>query len=353
MTVAEAEKVHTEYFLPYQVAHILDESNAILEEKSRRIGITYANSYKHCRRRNMIDHRRDLWFSSADDSSAYEYSVYCRQWCEIIDAAVKEILETFYDDNGYKYNNYVVLFPNGSRINSMSSNPKRFRSKGGDVVLDEFAWHENPGEMLDAALPCTTWGYDIDMLSTHNGEGSVFNQIIENINKVLRGEATFESLKMLRWSLRRTTIVDAVEQGLAEKVYKLDHVDLDARKKFLTDCRARCRNEDAWNQEYMCVPSAMASTLISYELYQSCQDEHCLATSGDGPKYMGFDIAREGHKTVFWIDELVGDVMTCREIVSNAQDPLRSPAADGRGPDSQAQYRPCVRRCDRPRRYAC
>ncbi|MCK4294081.1 MAG: hypothetical protein KAY65_12860 [Planctomycetes bacterium] len=159
-------------------------------EKSRRIGATYADSYKACRDRNLCDERRDLWFSSADESAALEYALYCRQWCELMEIVIKETTEELEDEKGYKYNNYVIEFPNGSRANCLTSNPRRFRSKGGDVVLDEFAWHDQAGEMLDAALPTTTWGYTIRILSTHNGEGSVFNKIVELCKRVARGELT-------------------------------------------------------------------------------------------------------------------------------------------------------------------
>ena len=290
----------------------------MIYEKSRRIGATYADSYKTCRDRNTIDNRRDLWFSSADESAAYEYALYCKQWCDLTDIIVKQVLEELEDDKGYKYNNYIVEWPNGSRVNCMSSNPRRFRSKGGDVVLDEFAWHDNPREMLDAALPTTTWGYNIRILSTHNGESSQFNEIIKLVKRVLSGELTFDEAKMLNWSLHHTPITTAVEQGLAEKVYKLDHVDPEARKRFLAECRARCRNEDAWNQEYMCIPSATESTLIPYDLYQSCEDPNCqreLESKERKEYYLGGDIGREKHLTVFWIDEKLGDVFICRKII--------------------------------------
>jgi phage FluMu gp28-like protein len=309
------DKIPQQYFLPYQVDWIEDGSDAQFSEKSRRTGFSYADSYKSVRDRHLIDHRRDLWFSSADESAAFEYALYCRQWCEIMEVAMKEICETLEDEKGYKYNNYVIVMPNGSRINCMSSNPRRFRSKGGDVVLDEFAWHDQPGEMLDAAYPVTTWGFKIRILSTHNGESSVFNRLILQINKVLRGEATFDQLKMLHFRLHRVTILDAVEQGLAEKVYKLDTVTPEAREKFIRSCRARCRNEDAWNQEYMCIPSSSESTLISYDLYQSCEDPQCLLVIPTGPKYVGVDIGRERDLTVFWVAELVGDVLVTRQII--------------------------------------
>lgn len=308
------------YFLPYQRAWIQDGSASKLWDKSRRIGATYAESYSACGLRNKIDHRRDYWFSSADESAAMEFAAYCRQWCELIETVVKEFTESLEDDKGYKYNNYVVEFPNGSRINCMSSNPRRFRSKGGDVCLDEFDWHDSPGLMLDAALPATTWGYDIKILTTRNGEGSEFDNLVKKARKIADGLATARELKTLNWSYHLTPITVAVEQGLAEKIRKLDHIDPAVRREFLADCRARCRSEDAFNQEYMCVPSAAASTLISYDTYQSCESPDCLRdliphAVGQRTYYLGGDIGREKHLTVFWIAELAGDVLIARKII--------------------------------------
>jgi phage FluMu gp28-like protein len=317
------------YFLPYQQAWITDESNAIISEKSRRIGMTYADSYKTCRDRNLTNIRRDLWFSSADESAALEYALYCKQWCELMEVLVKQITEQLEDENGYKYNNYVIVFPNESRINCMTSNPRRFRSKGGDIVLDEFAWHDEPGLMLDAALPTTTWDYNIRILSTHNGEESEFNRIISLVNKIHNGELSFDEAHSLHWTLHRTTIIDAVAQGLAEKVYKLKQVDPAAREKFLKECRARCRNEDAWNQEYMCKPSTALLALIPYELYQSCEDSNCLQelvphTKERREYYLGGDIGRVHDRTVFWIDEKVADLMIARKVIKLHKTPYHA-----------------------------
>lgn len=236
---------------------------------------------------------------------------------EIVARNTIEVLE---DENGYKYNNYVIEFPNKSRVNCLTSNPRRFRSKGGDVVLDEFAWHDKPGEMLDAALPTTTWGYNIRILSTHNGENSVFNKIVELCKRVKNKELTFEEADSLEYRLFHTPITVAVEQGLAEKVYKLQHIDQETREKFLKKCRARARNEDAWNQEYMCIPSSSASTLIPYDLYQSCEMSDCIQplvprATERKHYYLGGDIGREKDLTIFWIWELVGDVLITRKIV--------------------------------------
>ncbi len=313
------------YFLPYQVDWIIDPSAAMLGDKARRIGLTYCDSYKTIRDRSSLDHRRDLWFSSADESAAFEYALYCRQWCELQKLIYKEVLDILEDDKGYKFNNYVVELPNGCRINSMTSNPRRFRSKGGDVVLDEFDWHDDPGAMLDAAMPVTTWGYNIRILTTRSREGTPFDNLVKLVKKVQRGEITFDEAKTLNWHYHYLPITIAVEQGLAEKIYKLDHVDQTSREKFLKECRARCRNDDAYMQEYMCTPSTNASTLIPYDLYQSCESGDCLipqlATEGEHAYYVGVDVGREQHKTKIWINELLAGIIISRKVITLSKQP--------------------------------
>jgi phage FluMu gp28-like protein len=308
-----------DYFMDDQDQWITDENQAKLWDKSRRIGATYAESYRACRKRNKSKERRHYYFSSADESSALEYAEYCRQWCKLLEAVVKQLLETYEESDGNKYNNYIIEFPDGSRINCMTSNPKRFRSKGGDVCLDEYDWHDKPQAMYDAASPATTWGYDICLLTTRSAEGSHFDNLASTSKKVIRGETTFEAENELEWSYHRTTIIGAIQRGLAEKIFKLKSVSFAARWKLFKQCRARSRDADAFGREYLCVPSAEAVTLISYDLYRSCQSADCIQplvmhTEGSRDYYVGFDVGREKHQTVIWTWEQLGDILICRKV---------------------------------------
>lgn len=316
-----AVQLNTGYFLPYQVDWIKDPAHAKLWDKSRRIGATYAESYKAVRKRNLEKGRIDYWFSSADESAAFEFAEYCQKWCDMFDQVFEYIVEPYDHEidapEGKKTvqrNRYVIWFPNRSRITCMSSNPKRFRSKGGDVTLDEFDWHDDADEMYSAAEPCLMWGGDLSLLTTRSFEGSNFDRKVIEAKKILSGELDPAKDFVMPWSYHYTPITVAVDQGLAEKIKRLDHVDPAVRARFLHECRARAGNQDKFNREYMCIPSSEASTLIPYDLYYACQDPNCLKTIGTGPKYMGFDVAREQHKTVIWIDELVGDVLVPRVI---------------------------------------
>jgi phage FluMu gp28-like protein len=98
---------------------------------------------------------------------------------------------------------FVIEFANGTKIHALSSNPKALRSKGGKVVLDEFAHHDEPEKMWSAARPVITWGFPLRILSTHNGKSCKFYKFVDAAKK-----------GRLRWSYYTVDIYRAVEEGL-------------------------------------------------------------------------------------------------------------------------------------------
>ena len=135
-------KNKTPFFLPYQLRWLNDNSKVKIWEKSRRVGATYVQSYedvRDCVKRTVPA----VWFSSADESAAREYIDYCKIWANLFNVAAKDLGEQVLDKEK-DVKAYVIAFSNGTKIHALSSNPKGFRSKGGKVVLDEFAFHNNP-----------------------------------------------------------------------------------------------------------------------------------------------------------------------------------------------------------------
>ena len=270
-------------------------------EKSRRIGATYAQSYEDVF--DMLNARYPaVWFSSADESAAKEYMRYCRQWAEIFCLARPDIkfLETK-DASGL----LRITFSNGKRITALTSNPKGFRSKGGKVVLDEFAHHDQDTEMWKAAKPATAWGYPIRILSTHNGKQCLFYRFIEEIQS-----------GKLPWKLHKTTIYDAVQQKLVDAMQG-KRVSKETRNEWLEELRKNCFDDTVWNEEFCCIPVDEVTAFLSYDLIRSCEDE-TLSVDGaiEGCKelFMGIDIGRKNDLTVLFIIERVGDVYRTRQI---------------------------------------
>ena len=298
------------YFLPYQIAWLNDHSRRKIWEKSRRIGATYVQSYEDVR--DCIQTPGlPVWFSSADESAAKEYILYCEQWAKIFKTAGKilSVKEEILDEkNGVKA--LIIRFVNGSRIHGLSSNPTAFRSKGGKTNLDEFDWHKDQPRMYAAAKPCVTWGYDLRILSTYQSSSSLYAQFVKDAKKaVADGKAP-------TFSLHTVTIYDAVEQGLLDRI--MGHkTTIEEREAWLAEEKAACGDENIWLQEYCCIPTSENDAFLTWDLIRPCEDSGAgkPESAGTGAFYIGNDIGRRHDLAVFWVIEKVGDVFWTREVV--------------------------------------
>lgn len=332
--------------LPYQKAWINDESPRKLGDKSRRTGWTYAEAYDAVSRRYRRTQPRnaDYWFSSADDSAAMEFIDYCAFWAKDLFAAIADRFTESIEDAETKRvaTAYCLRCPNDHKIVAMTSNPRRFRSKGGDVTLDEFAFHDDQRGMYTAASPVTTWGGRMAVFSTPNGEGTEYDRMVKGSRRVLEAlgidpnqsrskaelcstgwEALQAKAREIRvtpvFSYHRVTIVDAIEQGIVETINRTRGTKW-TREAFLLDCREKSLDEESFRQEYMCEPGADHRAWLSMALIES--GEHMDAAQPDkglvgyegGPCYVGVDFGRDRDLTVIWVLEQVGDVLWTRQI---------------------------------------
>lgn len=287
------------YFLPYQRRWLADESKVKVWEKSRRIGATYVQSYEDVR--DVLSKKIDVWFSSADESAAREYIIYCEKWTRLYHAAAQYLGEVVIDSEK-DIKAFVIEFASGKRISALSSSPKRFRSKGGKVVLDEFAWHEDQEGMWSAARPVITWGFPLRILSTHNGKSCRYYRFVDAVKK-----------GKLKWSLHTTTLQTAVEEGLVDKITGRE-TTADERAAWIKEQRDSCFDENTWLQEYCCVPVDEATAFLTYELITRCERDGLLTTLDQvmGDFYVGMDIARRKHLSVIWGIERLGHVLFTR-----------------------------------------
>lgn len=300
-------------FLPYQVKWLEDRSPIKIWEKSRRIGATFVQAFEDVR--DIIEGTIPaVWFTSADESAAREYILYCGQFAQVFNSASKIFDETILDDEKKDIKTFVIEFSikkegvtKKRRITALSSNPKGFRSKGGKVVWDEAAFHEQDRELWKAAKPATTWGFPIRILSTHHGKKSLYYRFIDDIKS---GKSN--------WSLHTVTIKDAVDQGLYDKIKGRKTTD-DERNLWIEGLRKDCRDDSIFNEEYMCIPVDETTAFIPYDLYFSCQQSNILWNEFpqimEGDLYLGMDIGRTKDLTVIWIDQKLGDLTTARKVV--------------------------------------
>lgn len=292
------------YFLPYQTKWLRDEARFKIWEKSRRIGATYVQSYEDVRDAARAKKSMDVWFTSADLTAAKEYIHYCGQWARMFNMAAEELGEIVLDSEK-DVKAMVIEFATGRRVHALSSNPTAFRSKGGKLVVDEYAFHGQPDALWKAAIPVITWGYPVRILSTYNGKGNRYYRMVE------------EAKKGNQWSLHTTSIEDAVAQGLADKIMGRRLTEAE-RRQWIEELRDAAGDEETWQQEYMCVPVDEATAWLTWELIAS--GEHNDAGNRDlykgGDCYVGMDIGRRRDLTVIWVVELVGDVLWTREVIT-------------------------------------
>lgn len=296
-------------FLPYQRRYINDQSRFKIVEKSRRVGITYAQSYEDVEY-SLTKGRRKVWFSSRDDSAAAEYIDYCRFFLEKLFGIAAAYIGTEIVDPAKDIQSRLIRMKNGSEIHAMTSAPGRFRSKGGKVILDEFAYHEHQEELYAAAQPAILRGDPIRIISTYNGMNNLYYRLVQ---KVKAGQ--------LDWSLHRIPLVDAVGQGLLNNI--MDRTTTEKEQAaWLAEVRKNCVSNDIWLQEYCCTPVDSATAFITYELLaQNAHEEKKIIRDITEIKamkniYIGIDIARVIDLTAVWINEKTDAGYITRRLIT-------------------------------------
>lgn len=291
------------YFLPFQRRWITDSATLKIVEKSRQIGFSYCTAYSAVRRVAAKGNRLDVWVSSRDDTQAKLFLDDCKNWAKILQIAATDLGEVVFDKEN-EFTAYVLKFASGLCIYSLSSNPNALAGKRGHVILDEFALHKDQRLLYRIAKPVTTWGGQLEIISTHRGSGTVFNEIIRDIK---------ENGNKMGWSHHRVTIADAVADGLVEKINEKTG-RTETREEYLTRVHAECLDEEQWLQEYNCVPSDDSTAFISYEMVTACKEANCLKPfeylqTCENPLYLGFDVARKKDLSVIDVGEKIGDVI--------------------------------------------
>lgn len=312
---------------PYQKAWLRDDAPLAIGEKSRRIGWTWTHALGVVLTLASQPPERPLsyWHSSADMTASSEFIDNMAEWVTMVNAVATFAGGAEVVDEQHGISAFVMRFANGSKAVAGSSNPKFFRSKGGPAGLDEFAFHRDGRELYKAAhATAMFWGYKLRVWSTHNGPNSYFAQLL-NDARAINPETGRPRLKA---SVHTVTVVDAVEQGIVERIdmrkRKLAEPpppDARRRQEWLDELRSTCPDEDTWNEEYMCRPADDAGSLLSYELIGTAMaDNHAIfASPNDLPRdqgilYAGYDVGRRHDFAVGWVAELVGDVLSTRML---------------------------------------
>ncbi|PCI10411.1 hypothetical protein COB72_03415 [bacterium] len=306
-------------WLPYQQAWINDTSDAAIWDKSRRIGADYAESFKCVSERMSGERTVDYWYSSADESAALEFAEYIEKWLKLWEDVSQKTTSQGFDD-GKSWLKMTFTLPEikgrRTRITVMTSNPKRFRSKGGDVTLSELAFHENPREMWKAAAAVATWGGRIRVLSSHNGHESFFNELLTQAKKHTDPK-TYGAPKStdFKATVHATDIYAAVEDGLCELINQVSGAKK-TREEFIASLKSKCASIEIWEEEFECKPSKQSGSYFPHSLITPCVTKDAAVPTEDLDTFIadialhagectritaGSDIGRVKDRFVIWV----------------------------------------------------
>jgi phage FluMu gp28-like protein len=209
-----------------------------------------------------------------------------------------QALEAAYQAEEYEWSPgtkaHEATLPGGSRITALPANPDTARGFSASVLLDEFAFHKDSRAIWKALFPVISAGHRLRVVSTPNGKGNMFYQLMTDQN--LAGI----------WSRHVVDIHRAVADGLPRDVEQL---------------QLGIGDPDAWRQEFLLEWLDEASAWLPYELIDGCEDSAAGQPSGyaGGLCTIGMDIAARGDLTVLFVLEQVGDVLWARERVELAR----------------------------------
>jgi phage FluMu gp28-like protein len=194
--------------LPYQQAWVADESQLKIAEKSRRIGLTWAEASDDVLLATQEENNTNVFYIGPTQDMALEYIEACAMWSRAFDYAATEIEEGIFVDGDKEIKSFKIDFPaTGRRIVALSSRPTNLRGKQGVVVIDEAAFHNDLAQLLKAAMAMLLWGDKVRIISTHDGADNAFNELIQEVRALKR-----------KGSVHRFTFRDAVAQGLYQRV---------------------------------------------------------------------------------------------------------------------------------------
>lgn len=255
-SVPEPESL-TGILLPYQRKWIADKSPIKVCEKSRRIGITWAEA---C----------DSVLTAADRNGAdvfylgYNYEMSkpgfmkdVKHWAERIAHEALKAKEEIWEKGGEGKSEimaYSVTFASGHSVSAVTSDPRSLRSKGrpGEVaVIDEAALHDDMPGVLKAAVAFTMLGGSVHIISTHKGIDNPFNELVDEVRA---GKKPY--------SLHRVTIDNALNQGFFHHVIAERVVNQITQKLYTHEEQSVWRKErfdeygDNADEELLVIPGA-------------------------------------------------------------------------------------------------
>ena len=323
-----------------------DDIGTLILHWSRQVGKSHALAHWAVNRLVTQLGKYPDWLVTVLSNSRDNGAEFCRkaaQACEVAKASYVSVDESpnlAYDNmrmeiritKKIKKREYV------GRIKVLAANPRTARGFTGDLILDEFAFHEDSHAIWGAAEPILTANPEFlcRIASTGNGRHNLFYRMVSgggtDDGRIFDSPAGY--------AVSRLTRTEAHKLGV--KVY-----DPRTRKPILPEeARQKALDKRAYDQNYECKFEDENVCLLTHELIQSAEragipiDEQQWSQrslermrQAEGQLSLGGDIGRHRDLTVFTVVEKHG---TLKRVVAMLR------LSGTRLPDQQRQLEPII-----------
>ena len=283
------ERLTDRYLMPYQQRWVRDGSRFKIGMWSRQTGKSFATAAEAVF--DCIEKLNVRWVVlSAGERQALEWMEKAKFWVDAF-KKLRHLDEPVFSEAlnavDASLSKADVRFANGSRITAIPANPATARGYSCNLILDEFAIHENPFEIWAAIIPSINSPHGgekrVRIVSTPKGRGNKFADLWEHNDA---------------YSKHKETIEDAVREGL-----KVD----------IEQMRAAVDDDDIWAQEFMCEFIDNTSVLLPYEMIGKCESNE-IADDEKSPLYVGMDVGRSHDLSVIVTAVKLGDVLAVKSV---------------------------------------
>ena len=244
--------------LPYQQRWIADTSDVKICEKSRRVGLSWAEAADDTLFAGSLS-GNDVWYIGYNLDMAREFINDCGDWARQYDKAASEVEECVLIDEDKEILALRINFPSGNRITALSSRPTNLRGKQGRVVIDEAGFHDDLDGLIKAAMALLMWGGQVRIISTHDGDANPFNELI---NEIRAGKVPY--------SLHRITLDEALAEGLYRRICLTLGREWSQEAEDEWRAKLVASYKEHADEELFCIPSQGKGTYLSRQIIEQC-----------------------------------------------------------------------------------
>ncbi|NHO33316.1 hypothetical protein GOB85_12565 [Acetobacter sp. LMG 1636] len=247
-------------------------------EKSRRVGLSWGVSWLAALVASSSREAggMDVFYMGFEKDMTRQFVSDAADHAKLLEIPASEVGESLFIDPENPDRDLKIFrldFGSGYEVLGLPSVARAFRSKQGLVIIDEAAFIDDLQAVLDAAFALLIWGGRIVIISSHNGDQSPFNTLVNDIRAGRHPD----------YALMRITFDDALAQGLYRTICLRQGQDWSAEGEAGWRDKIIRMYGDGAEQELFCIPQPSTGAYIPLAVIEarSVPSAHVIRWSCD------------------------------------------------------------------------